>query len=428
MLGFSFIKSARQRLQEGKPSPPVSSDDLHKDKDVVAAIGEHHSIYDYLDKLNAAHSSNPITSAAHRELTKHLSYFYDKAKIDAPGVTARKPFTIADRSIFLDLIANTRDALQFEVTSYDLQKDKDIVAAIGEHHSIYEYLDKLNAAQQSNPITSDAHQELTKHLSYFYDKAKIDAAGVTARKPFTLPDRIIFMDLIENTREPLQAVVERQVPKVAMESLRIDGLPESVAAIIADAERDLQGWCIRAKSTAIAKAVMKDKPQVCVEIGVYGGRSLYPVAAALRENGSGQIYGVETWSPDVATEHVTNEVNDQWWRELDFHLIKSGFFRFLTEHDLFSQVRVVEAPSANAASLFSTIDYLHIDGAHSMYNAAEDVVLYGKKVKPGGTIVFDDVGWSSTAPAITVLKTFSDVTEEIKDDKGQVTCAIFRRR
>ena len=75
------------------------------------------------------------------------------------------------------------------------------------------------------------------------------------------------------------------------------------------------------------------------------------------------------------------------------------------------------------------IDFLHIDGSHSMINAAEDVILYARKVRRGGIVVFDDVNWQSTAPALELLGTLCDTVTMLKDpDSGRDICAVLRRR
>jgi predicted O-methyltransferase YrrM len=202
-----------------------------------------------------------------------------------------------------------------------------------------------------------------------------------------------------------------------------------VFALILEAETKLAGWCSREKALVIARIILQERPQTCVEIGVFGGRSLVPCAAALQHIGAGAIYGIEAWNAHVAIENVTNEVNDDWWSKVDFASIKREFYRFLAEKNLTSHVRVIEAPSGRASGLFDHIDFLHIDGSHSMVNAAEDVILYARKVRSGGIIIFDDVNWQSTAPARELLGALCDTVTVLKDPaSGLDICAVLRRR
>ena len=255
--------------------------------------------------------------------------------------------------------------------------------------------------------------EALLHIDYLGEKAGVSRDHLLAGNPFDVHDQVL-----RDARHNIEAVLSREASPRDM----------SVAQLIELGERTLEGWCSREKAEAIAEFVTSERPDLCVEIGVYGGRSLVPAAAALRHNGSGVIYGVETWRPDVAAEHATTEENDAWWQRLDFHTIKTNFYRFIAEHGLASTVRIIEAPSAEAAGLFSTIDYLHIDGAHSIYNAAEDVVLYAKKVRPNGIIIMDDANWATTAPALAILDSLGTRIREFHNESGKVACIAYRKR
>ena len=243
------------------------------------------------------------------------------------------------------------------------------------------------------------------HIDYLADKAGCNAAVILGGGHFTT-DRQIILDALTNTGAVLQEV-SRNRPEPPPE-----GLPEDVFTLILEAEAKLAGWCSREKALVIARTVLRERPKTCVEIGVFGGRSLVPCAAALRHIGAGEIYGIEAWSSGVATEYVTNEVNDDWWSKVDFARIKQEFYRFVAATNLTQHVRVIEAPSGRAAALFDEIDFLHVDGSHSMVNAAEDVILYARKVRRGGIVVFDDVNWQSTAPALELLGALCDTVTD----------------
>ncbi|UFS83218.1 class I SAM-dependent methyltransferase [Rhizobium sp. T136] len=266
---------------------------------------------------------------------------------------------------------------------------------------------------------ADEHvrKEVMKHVDYLAQKAGTSSAKILSGVHFSAAYQVL-----SDCRHNVESVFREKTDGPVAIS------PDSVEKMIELAEKSLEGWCSREKSMAIVKIINDIKPEICVEIGVYGGRSLIPAAAALRANGKGAIYGIETWRPDVATEHATNEVNDEWWTKIDFHSIKSDFYRFVAEHDLASQVRLIEAPSASVSGLFDTIDYLHIDGGHSIYNAAEDVIHYSKKVRKGGAIIMDDANWPSTGPAIAILDSFCDRVQSFNDDKGVIACIIYRKR
>jgi predicted O-methyltransferase YrrM len=277
--------------------------------------------------------------------------------------------------------------------------------------------------------------DVDKHLSYLAGRAGVTVDHLLEGKSFSVHPQVL-QNAITNISKGMAAAnraaekAARQIETYAATDLSATGaIPADVLSIVERAESKLEGWCSREKAAVLVNLVLREKPEICVEIGVYGGRSLVPCAAALRHNGSGHIYGIETWRPDVATEYAHSEENDAWWRALDFPLIKREFVRFIADHDLSWQIRLVEAPAADAAVLFGPIDFLHIDGAHSVYNAAEDVVLYLKKLKRGGIVILDDIDWTTTAPAYDILKALCDPVVLVKNEASGVDgCAVLRKR
>jgi predicted O-methyltransferase YrrM len=265
-------------------------------------------------------------------------------------------------------------------------------------------------------------ETIMTHIDYLAGKAGCHVAVILGGGHFTT-DRQIILDALANIDAVLQSTSQ------ALPERPPEGILDDVFALILESEAKLAGWCSREKAIAIAHTVLQERPKTCVEIGIFGGRSLVPCAAALRHIGAGEIYGIEAWSPNIAIQNVTNEANDDWWSKVDFARIKREFYQFVAITDLTRHVRVIEAPSGRAAALFDQIDFLPIDGSHSVINAAEDVILYARKVRSGGIVVFDDVNWQSTAPARELLATLCDTLTVLKDpESGQDMCAILRRR
>jgi len=262
-------------------------------------------------------------------------------------------------------------------------------------------------------------EEVRTHLAYLAGKAGLGLPELLAGADFEADPSVVAESLGN-----IVSVIER-----SLVASKAAALPADVMEVIIRAEDELTGWCSREKAVVIAESVLALRPAICVEIGVYGGRSAMPCAAALRSLGKGVLYGIESWSPRVAIENATNDLNDDWWSKVDFNTIKRDFFDFVGRNELTQFVRTIEAPSARVAGLFDRIDYLHIDGSHSVVNAAEDVILYAQKVRPGGIIVFDDVNWATTAPAMKVLEALCDKLTSLRDTaSGLEICAVLRRK
>lgn len=262
-------------------------------------------------------------------------------------------------------------------------------------------------------------EELAHHHTYLLSHEAFQAHARGDPRPDT-PD--VFADFLRNTVVVLRDAAALTAPA------RQAGLPLPVLALIEAAEAQLEGWCYREKSLFIARLVLEERPLVCVEVGVYGGRSLIPCAAALRHLGQGRIWGVEGWSGALAVRDPTTGTNDEWWGGLDFGPIKRGFLRFLAEHDLVREVGILEAASAEVATLFPSIDYLHIDGSHARLAAAEDVLRYGRRVRPGGIILFDDAQWKTTTAARELLDEMAECVDILHQPEapGNI-CAVYRR-
>lgn len=272
------------------------------------------------------------------------------------------------------------------------------------------------------PNVAHTVKDIFLHVDYLADKASMTAGSVMRGDIFQVEPPILH-DALVNIAALLRAQTGHQ-PDAAGSRL-----PGDIEAVIEQAEQQLEGWCLHEKAVAIAEMILQERPAICVEIGIFGGRSLIPAAAALRHAGAGVIYGIEAWDPAAATVNPTHAENDTWWHQVDFPRIKHEFYRFITDMNLTGQVRIIEAQSSRAAALFDSIDYLHIDGSHAMVSAVEDVMLYVRKVRPGGIVLFDDVEWETTAPAQALLRQFCDPVRMLGHlDTGRQLCAVMRRR
>lgn len=265
-----------------------------------------------------------------------------------------------------------------------------------------------------------AYDEVRKHCIYLADKAGLSFSELLSA------DRVeVHPQILEDALENISLVL------MSVDPTLLDGAASSdiVEFIIKASASELEGWCGAEKARTMAGYIREIKPEVCVEIGVYGGRSLFPCAAALKENGQGKIYGIESWSPKVATENKTNDGNDEWWRSVDFDRIKRGVYNFAARHGLTSQVCLIEASSTKVSHLFDSIDFLHIDGSHSMINAATDVIQYATKVRSGGVIVMDDIEWDTTIPAVMMLNDLCDELRVLENpNNGKPSAAFFQKR
>lgn len=171
----------------------------------------------------------------------------------------------------------------------------------------------------------------------------------------------------------------------------------------------MSGWCDPAKGIALAELIVKDKHRVCLEIGVFSGKSLLSMAFGLRENGAGVVHGIDSWEALDCMVDV-DEKDKQWWsgsvdlpaiyEECLGHIHNTGLGRYVTLHRCSSLVA--------SKFLDGPFDLLHIDGCHSEWSSTSDVTLWLPRLRSGGTLVMDDVNWPSTQTAIRFAKKWCD--------------------
>jgi predicted O-methyltransferase YrrM len=200
-----------------------------------------------------------------------------------------------------------------------------------------------------------------------------------------------------------------------MESPTVEDLASQLRAKreVFDMMDSLEGWCTKLKAATLMDIVFAIRPQLVVEVGVFGGKSLVPMAHALRVLGQGQIVGVDPW---LATESAAGmtAANYSYWSTVDHDKILAGLVAKLDEFGLTDHVRLVRSSSLEAPEL-EDVDVVHIDGNHSEAAALVDVLRWVPALRRNGVIIFDDSDWVTTAPAVEWLDARCERITEIHD-------------
>ncbi len=191
--------------------------------------------------------------------------------------------------------------------------------------------------------------------------------------------------------------------------------------------KDFHGWCIPEKALKMMELIYQTKSKVCVEIGVFGGKSIHPTASALKYLGAGVIFAIDPWSPDeCAVGYDPNDPNCQWWKEKSqLEFIYNDFKEKMVQKEVSDFCVTMPMTSEKALSMFpdESIDILHIDGNHTELVSLKDVQMYLPKVKKNGYIWFDDVNWSSTHAALKLL--YDSCEKDLA--KSTETCFLFKK-
>lgn len=157
---------------------------------------------------------------------------------------------------------------------------------------------------------------------------------------------------------------------------------------------EIHGWCSEAKRNYLQGWIDDLEPAAIVEIGVYGGASLIPMAHTAMKYG-GKVVGIDPWSVEAALEGMVEEKNKEWW-EKHSHLspIKRSCEEVIQKLGL-KNVELWVGTSDFYVNSFrdDEIGVLSIDGNHGP-QAVKDAQNYYKKVKSGGLIAMDDTEWA----------------------------------
>ena len=189
---------------------------------------------------------------------------------------------------------------------------------------------------------------------------------------------------------------------MAITTLHIMELFQDLKGIVDRIPPDFGGGSPLPKIVTMANIALEYDIKNYVEIGVYRGRSFFPMAHVVKLLG-GMAYGIDAYDYETAKEYDLDEdfgkeVNS-FLASLDFLLIYNEVKELRRQLDLTENSEIVKNSSKLASAYFKknkiTIDMLHIDGNHDTKAVLEDIDLYLPLVRDGGFLVVDDVNWDS---------------------------------
>lgn len=165
------------------------------------------------------------------------------------------------------------------------------------------------------------------------------------------------------------------------------------------------GWCRVEKAWRLAEIIIENKLETIIEIGIFGGRSIVPMALAVREQGKGCVFGIDPWDNKYALEGDNGKEQEEWWAKLDMEAIRESFESHANKHKLWEWLKWSRFGSVEITPFFKdgSWDMVHLDGDHAEVTSCRDVRLWVPKVRPGGFLVMDDVNWPTQAKAVAML-------------------------
>lgn len=213
---------------------------------------------------------------------------------------------------------------------------------------------------------------------------------------------------------PVDTTVAAEYEYKADQCIERRSKPEKFKEQVFRAMKKLEGWCSEAKASVLIDLILEKKPQTVVEIGVFGGKSLVPMAFAVQKNGFGTVFGIDPWLEE-ASEKGMEGVHKDWWGSINHNKILKGLQDRIAEFGLGNTIELLRYTSIDCPEIYD-IDILHIDGNHSEEASYIDVTKWVPLVKSGGVIIFDDLDWASTGKAIAWLDANCIKVQEFKGD------------
>lgn len=188
-------------------------------------------------------------------------------------------------------------------------------------------------------------------------------------------------------------------------------------------------WCSETKINLMMDLIYQIKPRVCVEIGVFTGSSLLPVAATLQYLRLGKVYGIDAWSNEQAVKYMSpQDANFKWWSKVDMLEAKKASFNLIDLWEIKPYCTLIHAPSEIGVNYVpNEIDFLHLDGNFGEAGALLDIQLFLPKVKSGGYILLSNLyqQLDSQFTKMTTMWTLFDTCEIIWNKDHNI--ALFRK-
>lgn len=147
----------------------------------------------------------------------------------------------------------------------------------------------------------------------------------------------------------------------------------------------IEGWLTAEEALglySIAKKVSTKKQPVVVEIGSWKGKSTFCIAMGLQ---NGEINCIDPFN--AAGEEGSKEIYEK--NKGEKSLLEQFQANLLTK-PAGVKIKALQGYSSEFTEIFSKIDFLFIDGDHSIEGCRFDFENFAKNINPGGYLAFHD--------------------------------------
>ena len=95
----------------------------------------------------------------------------------------------------------------------------------------------------------------------------------------------------------------------------------------------LHGWCTPEKASHLYNLVLDHENPLCVELGVFAGRSLVAIALGAKAM-NGTAVGIDAWSKEACEQGVNDIANTEWWNNINYDF-------FISKYDIETQTLIL---------------------------------------------------------------------------------------
>lgn len=186
------------------------------------------------------------------------------------------------------------------------------------------------------------------------------------------------------------------------------------------------GWCGPEKALALYRLVRDNDARVCVDVGVFAGKSCLSMAFACKEKKSGIVVAVDAWEKGLCTFDADEAARNWWSTNVDLELIYRKFLTEMVATETSPYIRVLRMSSWNASRFVDEpIDVLHIDGSHDEFSSSCDVCYWLPRLRVGGHVCLDDYDWASLQTAVKLTRKCCDEIQIVNTEESH--SAIYRK-
>ncbi len=182
--------------------------------------------------------------------------------------------------------------------------------------------------------------------------------------------------------------------------------PQSIFEQCLDSDKDIigdfGGGSPVPKTFLISYLAREEQLNDFLELGVYRGKSLFPIAYSVSLNG-GQTIGVDAYDGKTALENdVTPDMKKEiisFFEKTDLQEIYRDVLVYKENCSFGQTIKIVKQTSDSFFSSpqysKSEFDLIHIDANHDTLYVDRDYTNSIGRVRQGGYLVFDDINWPS---------------------------------